>query len=210
VVGRVALAARLQLLRIAFQHHDHVVDGLADAGGKIAGTEGRHHIVFDDQLGVQVGQRAFQPVADLDAHLAVVLGHQQKHAIVFAALAELPETEQPVGIGLDLFAIEAGYGRHDDLVGTLFLEIGELLRQRRLGRGIDDVGIVDDTTGESRQVGGKGRKQHCDHRQQGDADDRCEAVGYWPIEGSSCHALPAPRGAAATGRTPTPRKTTTA
>ena len=74
----IALAARFQLGGIALQHHDHVVDGAADAARKIAGAEGRHHGVLDDQLGVEVGQRAFEAVADLDAHLAVGFDDEQQ------------------------------------------------------------------------------------------------------------------------------------
>src|SRR5690606_29551896 len=59
----VARGARLQLLRMALQHHDHVIHGLGDSAREISGTERRHHVVLDDELGMQIRQRAFQPVA---------------------------------------------------------------------------------------------------------------------------------------------------
>src|SRR5690606_18525450 len=97
----VAALARLELLAIAFEHRDDVVDGGGNAAGEVAGAEGRRHRVLDDQLRVQVGQRAFQPVADLDAHAPVVAGDEKQDAVILAGLAETPVPEQAVGIRLD-------------------------------------------------------------------------------------------------------------
>ena len=176
----VALSARLQFLRIAFQHHHHVVDGFGNAAGEIAGAERRHHVVFDDQLGVQVGQRAFQPIADLDAHLAVVRRHQKQHAVVFLGLAELPEAEQPVGVRLDLLAVEAGDGGDDDLVGAFCLEVGEFLGERGFGACIDDAGIVDDAAGQRREIGGEGGEGEEEKRASQDAEEGAPSTPLWP------------------------------
>ena len=135
----IALAARLQFGGVAFQHHDDVVDGAADAAGKIAGAEGRHHGVLDDQLGVQVGQRAFEPVADLDAHLAVVLGDQQQDAVVLAGLAEPPGAEQPVGVGLDRLAVERSIVATTIWSEPFFSKAASFCDERRLGRRVDHV-----------------------------------------------------------------------
>ena len=113
----VALGPRLELGGVAFEHHDDVVDRLADAAGKIAGPEGRNHRVLDDQPRVQIGQRALQPVAHLDPHLAVVARHQQQNAIVLARLAELPGAEQAIGIVFQRLAVERWDGGDDDLIG---------------------------------------------------------------------------------------------
>ena len=117
---------------------------------------------------MQVGQRAFEPVADLDAHLAVVLGDQQQDAVVLAGLAEAPGAEQPVGIGLDRLAVEAVDGGDDDLVGAIFLEVCELLRQRGFGRRVDHAGIVDHAAGQRREFGGEGgeREEREDKQQR--------------------------------------------
>ena len=42
----------------------------------------------------RVGQRAFKPIADLDAHPPLVRRDQQQHAVVLRLLAELPGAEQ--------------------------------------------------------------------------------------------------------------------
>ena len=104
----VALGARLELGPIALEHHDDVVDGARNAAGKIAGAEGRHHRVLDDQPGMQVGQRAFQPIADLDAHFSVVARNEKQDAVVLPGLTKAPGTEQAVCVGLDRLAVEAG------------------------------------------------------------------------------------------------------
>ena len=70
----------------------------------------------DDVFGDRVGQRAFEPVADLDADLALGRRVQQQHAVVLAALAELPAAEQAVGVVLDRIAVERLHRRDDDLV----------------------------------------------------------------------------------------------
>ena len=88
------------------QHGDDVVDAARDAAAEIAGLEARRDGVGDDDLGQRVGQRAFQPVADLDAHPPLVRRDQQQHAVVLGLLAELPGAEQLVGVGLDLLALE--------------------------------------------------------------------------------------------------------
>ena len=68
-----ACAARcLQFLGVAGQHPDDVVDAARDAAGEIVGPEARHDRVLDDAARDRVGQRAFEAIADLDAHLALV------------------------------------------------------------------------------------------------------------------------------------------
>jgi hypothetical protein len=104
---------------------------------------------------VQVGQRALQPVADLDAHAPVVAGDEKQDAVILAGLAEAPVAEQAVGIGLDRLATEVGNGGDDDLVRRFLLEGGELLRQRGFGGRVDQVGVVDYPAGQRRQLLGK-------------------------------------------------------
>ena len=51
-------------------HERRPVDGFRDSAGKIARPEGRNHGVLDDELGMQVRQRAFQSITELDPHLS--------------------------------------------------------------------------------------------------------------------------------------------
>ena len=125
-------ASRLELRAIALEHHDDVLDGTADAAGKVAGAKGRHHRVFDDQPRMQVGERAFETVADLDPHLSIALRDEQQNAVVLARLAKAPGAEQPVGVGLDGLAAEALDGCDDDLVRGFALERLQPLRSTRL------------------------------------------------------------------------------
>ncbi len=75
----------------------------------------------------RVGQRAFEAVADLDAHLVLVRRDQQQHAVVLVLLAKLPGAEELVGIGLDVAAFERIDRGDDKLDAGLLFEIGELL-----------------------------------------------------------------------------------
>jgi hypothetical protein len=58
-----------------------------------------------------------RPLPYLDAQLAIVHGHQQQHAVVFAPLPQPPRIEHPVGYFLQHFALQRGDGKHHDLVG---------------------------------------------------------------------------------------------
>ena len=52
-------------------------------------------IFVDDALGGDVGQRAFEAVADLDAQLAIVLGDHQHRTVVDLLAADLPGFRDP-------------------------------------------------------------------------------------------------------------------
>ena len=136
---------------IGGQHGDDVVDAAGDAAAIVAGLEARRDGVGDDHGGEGIGQRAFQAIAHFDAHPPLLGRHQQQHAVVLVLLAELPEAEQLVGIGLDLLALERAHRGDDELDARLLLELGELGLQRvaRLLR--DDVGLVDDAARERRE-----------------------------------------------------------
>src|SRR5262249_61873190 len=82
--------ALLPFLGVAGEHADDVVDGAADAAGDVVGAKARDDRVLDDELGDGVGERALEPVADLDAHLAVGWRHDQQHAGVLALLSDSP------------------------------------------------------------------------------------------------------------------------
>ena len=97
-----------------------------DAAVEIARLEAGRDGVGDDDLRGRVGQRALEPVADLDAHAMLFGRDQEQRAVVLLRLAELPGAEELVGVGLDLLAVERGDRRDDQLDARLRLELGEL------------------------------------------------------------------------------------
>ena len=99
-------------------------------------------------LETSVGERAFEAVADLDAHLALVRRHDQQHAVVLVLLADLPVAAELIAVVLDRGALQRFERHHDELVGGLGFEVGELLRERRALRRVEDIGVVDHAAGE--------------------------------------------------------------
>ena len=80
-IGQGSSAARIALpclvgrrQRFAVDHADHLVEAGVDAAVEIALLEQRRDGVVDDAAAGDVGERAFEAAADLDAHGAVVLG----------------------------------------------------------------------------------------------------------------------------------------
>ena len=126
--------------------------------GTIVGAEARDDRVLDDQPGDRVGERAFEPVADLDAHLALARHDDQQRAVVLALLADLPVAAELVAEVLDRGALQRSQRDHDELVGGLGFERGELFGERGARRRIEDVGLVDDAAGQRREGERKGGK----------------------------------------------------
>ena len=91
---------------------------------------------------MQVRQRPFKAIADLNAHLSIVLGDQKQHAIVVARLPEFPCPEQSVRIGFDRLSAEVRHGRHHQLSRGRFLERLEFRSDRRFGCGVDHPRII--------------------------------------------------------------------
>ena len=110
-VGRL----RLPLGRIRRQRGDDVVDAARDPAAVIAGLEAGRDGVGDDEARHRVGQRALEFVADLDPHPPLLRRDEEKNAVILLGFAELPRTEEFVGVGLDLFAPERGDGRDHQL-----------------------------------------------------------------------------------------------
>ena len=87
-------------------------------------------IITDDK---RVRQRAFEPVADLDADLVLVRRDKKEHAVVLLRLPELPGAEQLVGISLDVAALQRFYRGDDELDAGFVFEILQLgLKSLRL------------------------------------------------------------------------------
>src|SRR5262249_59990633 len=93
--------ALLPFLGVAGEHADDVVDAAGDATSDVIGAKARDDRVLDDKLGDGVGERAFEAVADLDAHLALAWRHDQQHAVVLALLSD-----SPAAAGLDAKILE--------------------------------------------------------------------------------------------------------
>ena len=70
----------------------------------VALAKSRGDMFRDDAVRQQVGDRAFKAVAHFDAHLAIVLGHQQQDAVVNVLAPQLPGAEQLIGIVLKVRA----------------------------------------------------------------------------------------------------------
>ena len=121
-----------------------------DAAVEVVALELRRHLVADDAARHRVRQRAFEAVADLDAHLAVLRRDDDEHAVVLALLAELPCVEHPLAYSSML---------SPPIVGTVstaiwfvvrssccFERLAEALARRRR----EDLGVVDDAAGQVR------------------------------------------------------------
>ena len=80
-----------------------------------------------------VGQRAFEAIADLDAHLVLGRRNEQQHAIVLLGFAKLPEAEELIGIGLDVAALQRLHGGNDELDAGFVLERPSTSLRRRCG-----------------------------------------------------------------------------
>jgi len=76
----------------------------------------------------RVRQRAFQSIADLDKHLAILGEHKEHHAIAAVFLADAPRLCHALRVVRDVrVALHLGKNRNHDLVGSFPLELCELL-----------------------------------------------------------------------------------
>ena len=66
-------------------------------------------------------KRAFEPVADFDAHLAILRHDDDQHAVVLALLPELPALEHLGRVFLDRVAADGRHRQHGDLIAGRFL-----------------------------------------------------------------------------------------
>src|SRR5262245_15744460 len=161
---------------VAGEHAGDVVDAAVDAAGKVVGTKARDDCVLDDEPRDRVGERAFEPVADLDAHLALVRRHDQHHAVVLVLLADTPVAPELDPVILDRGALQRFERHHHELVGGLGLERGELVIERSAGSGIEDIGLVHHAAAERGKLErGRGEsEQQPDERKRGRAPEPAE------------------------------------
>ncbi len=93
-------------LVLATDRFDHAPDAGDDAAVEVAQPEVGDDLVVDDPPGEQVGEAAFEPVADLDAHLALLFRHQQQGAVVLALLSQSPGSGHFQGVVFERLALE--------------------------------------------------------------------------------------------------------
>src|SRR5262245_24449018 len=159
LVVRSLFGARLPFLRIDRYCLDDVIDPATDAAGEIVGPKARNDGVLDDELRYRVGERAFEAITDLDAHLAFVRRDDQQRAGILLFLSDLPLTPELVAVVLNRGSLKRLQRNHNELAGGLGLELGELALERGLGRRVKNSGIVDHTAGELREGERIGRKR---------------------------------------------------
>src|SRR6516165_6211304 len=168
LVVRPLLGPRLPFLGIDRHRLDDVIDPATNAAGEIVDPKTRNDGVLYDELRNRVGERAFEAVTDLDAHLAFVRRHDQQGTGILLFLSNLPVTPELVTVVLDRGSLKRPQRNHNELAGGLGLELGELALEPGLGRRVEDSGIVDHTAGELREGERIGRKRNYGQEQSED------------------------------------------
>ena len=93
----------------------------------------------------RVGQRALEPIADLDPHLALLRRDDQQRAVVLALLADAPGAAELVAVVGDVVALQRAQRRDDELGARLLLPASASLASSALRRRrVDEFGLVDD------------------------------------------------------------------
>ena len=125
-----------------------VLDGGGQAPGEVVIAKARLHGVVDDARRCDVRDGAFKRLGHLDAHLAVVLGHDHQQAVAHVAAADLPLVAHAVGVGRDVLGQGAGDHEHHDLGAARRLQRAQpRFQRRRVGRA-ERAGLVDHRAGE--------------------------------------------------------------
>ena len=102
-----------------------------DAGPEVPGAEVGPDDVVQDLPRAGVGEARLEAVAHLDAHAALLAGHDEEDAVVDALPAELPGLEDAHRVVLDRVALEAVHREDRDLGARALLEVGQF-RSRAL------------------------------------------------------------------------------
>ena len=95
----------------------------------------------------RVRQRAFQAVADLDKHLAVLDEHKENHTITPLLLADAPRLCHALCVISDIrVALHFRKNRDHHLVGSFSLELSKLLVEARCGFFRNNAGVIVEVT----------------------------------------------------------------
>ena len=115
---------------LAIDHADDPRDAGANAAGEVAALELRRYILVDDALGGDVGERAFEAVADLDAQMPVILGDHQQRAVIDLLAPDLPGLGNADRELLDGFRLRRRHDQDRDLAAFARFQAFQGLRQR--------------------------------------------------------------------------------
>src|SRR5262249_30810867 len=168
LVVRPLFGARLPFLGIDRHRLDDVIDPATDAAGEIVDPKTRNYGVLYDKLGDRIGERAFEAVADLDAHLAFVRRQDKQRAGILIFLSDLPVTTELVTEVLNRVSLKRLQRSDNEVAGGIGLELDELALEPGLGRRVENSGIVHHTAGELRESKRIGRKRN--YRQEQSED----------------------------------------
>ncbi len=117
--------------RIALHAAAHRLEAGEQAIGVAILAESRLIDVDDDAFAECVGERAFQPVADFDAHLALVGRDHDEQAVVLVGPAEAPLFEGLERRVLDAVALQAAGDEDGGPDAVLAAQLGDALAERR-------------------------------------------------------------------------------
>jgi hypothetical protein len=109
--------------RLAVDDGNHLPDPCFNAAVIVAQLEMRRDGLVDDAIRDRIGQRAFQSVADLDAHTAVVFRNQQDRAVVDPLAPQFPLVGHADAVLLDFFGLRRRHHQHGNLAALLRLEL---------------------------------------------------------------------------------------
>lgn len=113
-----------------------------DAAFEIIRAKSRFDLSFRDVERSRVGQRAFESVADLNVHLAILREDEEHDAVAFVRLSDAPRLRDALRVSRDVvIALHLRINRDYDLVRSFALELRELFveticRALRNGRGV--------------------------------------------------------------------------
>ena len=119
----------------------------------------------------------------------MLVGRDQKqHAVILLCLAELPEAEELIGVGLDVAALQRLHRGDNELDAGFVFERLQLGFKRALVGRRNDVGLIDDAAGERGEVEGgegkRGEKAEDDHSRQ----RRQPRISIMRAHNYHCHA----------------------
>src|SRR5690606_4141180 len=127
-----------------------VADRRAQPARVAALPEARRDRLVDDAPRIRVGNRAFEPVAHLDAHAPVVLRDDDQHAVVDAPAVDLAAADLPLfgdadRVLLDRLGLRGRDDQDRDLRPLARFERGELGLERRALLAAERSGEIVDT-----------------------------------------------------------------
>src|SRR6202040_2563041 len=95
---------------------------------------------------------------------------QQQDAVVLLGLAKLPGAEELIGESFDVAALQRRHGRDHKLDARFFFKLFRLRGNVGAYRRREDVGLIDDSAGQSRKIERKrGQRSERQHQETGQA-----------------------------------------